>query len=66
MYNLTNNQKNLAKWLVKNVRNGNLDEEFSLHVIKPMDSIFHKFMFENYRGTTEELASVDISKGCVP
>ena len=63
MYNLTNNQKNLARWLVKNVRNGSLDEEFSLHVIKPMDSILPKFMFENYRGTAEELDSVDVSKG---
>ena len=63
MYNLTNNQKNLAKWLVKNVRDGSLDEEFSLNVIKPLDSISHKVMFENYRGTAEELASVDISKG---
>lgn len=60
---LTNNQKNLARWLVKNVRDGGLDEEFSLHVIKPMDSISPKFMFENYRGTIEELNSVNVTKG---
>jgi hypothetical protein len=58
MYNLTNNQKNLAKWLVKNVRDGSLDEEFSLHVIRPLDSISHKVMFESYRGTAEEQTSI--------
>lgn len=29
MYNLTTNQKEMLKWIVKNVREANLDEEFS-------------------------------------
>jgi hypothetical protein len=32
MYNLTDNQKKLAKWLVKNVKEGNLDEEFKIEL----------------------------------
>ncbi len=30
MYNLTDNQKGLAKWLVENVKEGNLEEEFKV------------------------------------
>ena len=32
MYNLTDNQKKLAKWLVKNVKEENLGEEFKVEL----------------------------------
>jgi hypothetical protein len=57
MYNLTDNQKKVAKWLVKNVKDGNLNEEFHIQWGG------NQFWILNYRGTEQELKDIVITKG---
>jgi hypothetical protein len=47
MYNLTDDQKELAKWLFQNVRDGNLDKEFTIVWFNGFES---KVEIRNYRG----------------
>lgn len=63
MYNLTDNQKKVAKWLVKNVRDGKLNEEFHIQwAVIPTEGE-HQFWILNYRGTEQELKDIGITKG---
>jgi hypothetical protein len=47
MYNLTDDQKELTKWLVQNVRDGNLDKEFTIVWFNGFEP---KVEIRNYRG----------------
>ncbi len=62
MYNLTDNQKKVAKWLVKNVRDENLNEEFRIQrAIIPIEGAY-QFLILNYKGTEQELKDIVITK----
>ena len=65
MYNLTESQKNVAKWLAKSARAGNLDEEFTIEwaTVRFKDS--PKFWISSYRGTEKELQYIGITKLCL-
>lgn len=65
MYNLTGSQKKFAKWLVQNVKDNNLDEEF--HIIwsfMSYDKVIPNNLL-NYRGEEQELDNLKISKGMI-
>ncbi|WP_103670311.1 TIGR02391 family protein [Pseudanabaena sp. BC1403] len=63
MYNLTDNQKKVAKWLVKNVKDENLNEEFRIQwAIIPTEGVY-QFLILNYKGTEQELKDIGITKG---
>ncbi|WP_271253772.1 hypothetical protein [Pseudanabaena sp. Chao 1811] len=65
MYNLTDSQKKFVKWLVQNVREKKLDEEFHIQwSFTPFDELI-PICLSNYRGTDQELQNIDISKGCI-
>lgn len=55
MFNLTVAQKKLVKWLVKNVKERKLDEEFVVHWISTFDRPTCEAGFLNYGGTQDEL-----------
>jgi len=57
MYNLTDSQKNIAKWLVQSVREGNLNEEFYIHWY-PFRKGFPLVRVSNYKGTAESLENI--------
>lgn len=63
MYNLTDNQKKVAKWLVKNVRDGKLNEEFSIQWADIPTEAGLQFWILNYNGTEQELKDICITKG---
>ena len=59
MYNLTTKQQEILKWIVKNVRETNLDEEFSF-----VRTLSGGYVF-NY-GCTKEFSSLpNLSAGCL-
>lgn len=64
MYNLTNNQKELVKWLVRTVREGNLTEEFTIAWFSSSDSLSPDALINNYSGSEEELPEI-ITKGAL-
>ena len=66
MYNLNDSQKKFVKWLVQNVREQKLDEEFHIHwsFITLFDELMPVYL-SNYRGTEQELQNIGISKGCI-
>ena len=61
MYNLTDSQKKIAKWLVQSVRTGLLDEEFTIEWHPTSKKGFPKAKLSGYRGTEEELQSKSIT-----
>lgn len=61
MYNLTDSQKKIAKWLVQSVRTGLLDEEFTIEWHPTSKKGFPKAKLSGYRGTEEELQSTSIT-----
>jgi hypothetical protein len=62
MYNLTDGQKEIAKWLVKNVKAGNLNENFEIcWVVIPGESSLQAG-FTDYRGS-EDLSKIDLTQG---
>lgn len=63
MYNLTDTQKTLAKWLVKSVRDGKLGEEFTIYWINSFEQSSPQAGFLNYGGTDEEVQKVDVTQG---
>ena len=65
MYNLNDSQKKIVKWLVQNVREKKLDEEFHIQwSFTPFDELM-PVCLSNYRGTEQELQNIGISKGCI-
>lgn len=60
MYNLTNNQKDLVKWLVRTVREGKLTEEFIIYWDHSYSSgeSSRKPTIMNYSGSEEELPEI--------
>ena len=65
MYNLNDSQKKFVKWLVQNVREKKLDEEFHIQwSFTPFDELM-PVCLSNYRGTEQELQNIGISKGCI-
>ncbi|MEA5490256.1 MULTISPECIES: hypothetical protein [Pseudanabaena] len=62
MYNLTNDQKELAKWLVQNVKDGNLDKEFTIFWFNGLDGLEIKIESSNYRGNPN-LDKVKLAQG---
>ncbi|BBC26396.1 hypothetical protein [Pseudanabaena sp. ABRG5-3] len=64
MYNLTDTQKNLAKWLVQSVRVGHLDEAFRVIDWGAMTMQGElKFLMSDYRGLEKDLYDIGITKG---
>ena len=61
MYNLTDSQKKIAKWLVQNVRTGVLDEEFTIEWHPTTKKGFPQAKLLSYKGTEEELQSTSIT-----
>ena len=60
MYNLTENQKTVLKELVKDVKDKNLDEEFTIYWVSQNlgEKISTMAAFENYRGSSPEVQNV--------
>jgi len=46
MYNLTDDQKKQAKWLVENVKAGNLDENFQIWWVKTSEKSYPEAGFQ--------------------
>ena len=64
MYNLTDTQKNVAKWLVQSVRVGHLDEAFRIIDSGTMTIQGDlQFLLSDYRGIKKELYDIGITKG---
>ena len=63
MYNLTDDQKKQAKWLVENVKAGNLDENFQIWWVKTLEKSYPEAGFTDYKGTKDELDNVDLTQG---
>lgn len=58
MYNLTNNQKDLVRWLVQTVREGKLTEEFVIYWVHNLAQPSRKAAISNYSGSEEELPEI--------
>ena len=65
MYNLNDSQKKFVKWLVQNVREQKLDEEFHIQWSFTICDELIPVCLSNYRGTEQELQNIGISKGCI-
>lgn len=63
MYNLTNNQKDLVRWLVQTVKEGKLTEEFVILWVNSLAQPSSKAVIPNYSGSEEELP--EITKGAL-
>jgi len=64
MYNLTDTQKNLAKWLVQSVRVGHLDEAFKVIDWGAMTMQGElQFLMSDYRGLEKDLYDIGITRG---
>ena len=50
MYNLTDDQKNAAKWIVENIRVGSLDEEFKYLIFTALKSEPPKYQLTDREG----------------
>jgi len=60
MYNLTDDQKELAKWLVQSVRAGNLREEFYIYWC-PIRKGHPQIRLSAYQGKEEDLQNVTLA-----
>jgi hypothetical protein len=65
MYNLNDSQKKFVKWLVQNIREKKLDEEFHIQWSFTLFDELIPVCLSNYRGTEQELQNIGISKGCI-
>ncbi len=58
MYNLTNNQKDLVRWLVQTVREEKLTEEFVIYWGHSSAQSSFEALISNYSGSEEELPKI--------
>lgn len=58
MYNLTNNQKEIAKWLVYNVQIGKLKEEFLIYWVDNLNSDSPESIIPDYSGEQKEIPTI--------
>ncbi len=65
MYNLTETQKIIAKWLVQSVRDKKLEEEFTIYWIETFETSSPQAVLFDWRGTKDELKEVDLSQGAL-
>jgi hypothetical protein len=63
MYNLTDRQKEIAMWLVQNIRAGNLNENFKVFWVPNIEKATPEAGFTDYKGSVEELANLDLTQG---
>jgi hypothetical protein len=65
MHNLTNQQKDLVRWLVQKVREKELNEEFGISWVSTQASTVRKARMFAFRGTEEELSEILITQGAL-
>ncbi|MBD1871254.1 hypothetical protein H6F95_28900 [Cyanobacteria bacterium FACHB-471] len=65
MYNLTNQQKDLVRWLVQKIQEGKLNEEFGVMWVSSLGSLPPKALMRDFRGTDEELSGISITQGAL-
>ncbi|MBD2068255.1 hypothetical protein H6F93_12105 [Leptolyngbya sp. FACHB-671] len=65
MYNLTNQQKDLVRWLVQKIQEGKLNEEFGVMWVSSLGSLPPKALMRDFRETDEELSGISITQGAL-
>ena len=67
MYNLTNQQKTLVRWLVQKIREEKLNEEFEILWVHTynQDSVLLDAGMLDFKGTEEELSEISITQGAL-
>lgn len=66
MYNLTDQQKALARWLVQKNREGKLNEDFNIFWFNdPTGPMEPQAGFTDFQGADEELSEINITQGAL-
>ncbi|MBD2540531.1 TIGR02391 family protein [Coleofasciculus sp. FACHB-SPT36] len=65
MYNLTNQQKDLVRWLVQKIQEGKLNEEFGIMWVPTFDAPSLEAVMLDFKGTDEELSEISITQGAL-
>jgi hypothetical protein len=67
MYNLTNQQKDLVRWLIQKIQEGKLNEEFRIIWVHTFsdDAPSLEAGMVDFKGTEEELSEIPITQGAL-